>query len=98
MVVDDAGTPRLNADSEPMSVSEFFRDFSSKKLHLVRGNTIPGGNARGSDGSASSLPPRIKVEEIFGPRSSSRAASDLMRRSPQEYRRLKEEAISKGIL
>jgi hypothetical protein len=95
-VVDDQGNPRLTPAGDPMSVSEFFKDFSSKKLHLIRGSVLPG---TGSGSSTGSIPPVTKpLRFYFGPSSNAAAVNALSQRDPQTYKRLRAEAVRAGLV
>jgi hypothetical protein len=95
-VVNDDGTPRVSASGDPMSVSDFFKDFSSKKLHLVRGTVVTG---TGQGGSAGSIPPRDPGWQHFvGPNSNSRDANALAQRDPRKYAEYKRQARAAGAI
>jgi hypothetical protein len=86
----------LDSDMTP---AEFFTDFAQKKPYLVKSDVRTGSGS--GDSSRSGLPTgrqQYKLEEIFGPHSSSKLANDLARRDPQEYRRLKSEARNKKLI
>lgn len=87
-VLNDAGQPRLNSSFEPMTLDEFYTDFAAKNKYLVRGNVISG---TGSSENRSTLSSNGKYEltEIFGSKSSSAKASEVMKNDPNEYKRLR---------
>lgn len=95
-VVNDDGTPRLNAVGDPLPVSEFFEDYGNKKPWLVKGSVIPG---TGSSGSGNSVPPPQKpLSFYFGPSSNAAAINALSLRDPATYRRLRAEAVRAGLI
>lgn len=91
-ILDDAGAVR-----EGVSLQQFIDEQAAARPYLVKGRVISGTGQGGSTSNAT-IPQGIRVEQVFGPTSSSKIASEVMRRSPAEYARLKREAISRGIL
>jgi hypothetical protein len=86
----------LNSEVTP---AEFFASFAAQKPYLVRSDarTGPGSSASSRTGLSDGHQ-RYKVEEIFGPKSNSRFAHELMQRSPDEYRRLKQQAKAQRLI
>ena len=80
-----------------MTVSEFFKDFSSKKLHLVRGQVLPGAGGQSSHASAV-RDTSLKPEQIFGAKSDARLANQVALRDKGLYDRLKIQARQKGLI
>jgi hypothetical protein len=97
-VVNEAGQPKLNSSFEPMSLEEFYNDFAAKNKYLVRGNVLPGTGSTESSRSTLSTNGRFEVAEIFGPKSSSAKASELMKNDPAEYKRMRVIAKSAGLV
>lgn len=97
-VLNDAGTPRLNASFEPMSLDEFYNDFAAKNKYLVRGSVLPGTGSSESTRTNLSSNGRFEVVEIFGAKSSGAKAAQLMKSDPSEYQRLKIVARSAGLI
>jgi hypothetical protein len=97
-VVNEAGQPKLNSSFEPMSLDEFYTDFAAKNKYLVRGNVIAGTGSTESSRSTLSTNGRFEVAEIFGPKSSSAKASELMKNDPAEYKRMRVIAKSAGLV
>jgi len=90
IVKGEAGQPRLNNALEPMTLNEFYQEYAYKKPFLVRSDARSGtGGVETKAGSASSM---IKIEDIFGPKSSMVAASKLMKEDPARYRELRKVA------
>jgi hypothetical protein len=85
-VVDDNGLPKMNGAGEPMSVTEFFRDYGDRKPYLQRGIVKPG---QGSVPSQGVPLPTEDWHKYFGPRSDARAANALAMRDKRAYNRLK---------
>lgn len=78
-IYDPAGSVRLNAAYEPMTLEEYYTEFAASMPHMVRAN------ARGGAGSVASVhlpkpqPKGFEVTQIFGSKSDSRLANDLAR-------------------
>ena len=99
VVVNDDGTPKLNASYDPMSPEEFFKDFATKKPYMVKSDARTGSGSEGSTRTGLSTGRQVyKVEEIFGKGSNPRLANDLMKKSPDEYKRLKTEAKQRRLI
>jgi hypothetical protein len=97
IVINDSGTERMNASYEPMTLEEFYTEFASKNPYLAKGD-IRGGVGSSESREGLSRDGKFKVEDIFGPKSSSKSANDLYRSNPSEYHRLKAIAKSNGLL
>lgn len=98
IVLNDEGQPRMNAAYDPMTVEEFYQDFATKNPYLVKGSVVTGTGQGGSAGTAVSMTGRYKPEEIFGNKSNSKWANDLANKNMPEYKKLKAEAIAKGLI
>lgn len=96
VVLNDQGSERLNASFEPMTLEEFYEEFANKNKYLVRGEVRPGVGSSESSGFRHGG--KISVEQIFGPKSSSKLANDLAKSDIKEYRRLKEIAKAQGLI
>jgi len=97
-VIADDGTPVLNATQEPISVTDYFADYASKKPWLVRGQVKSGGGGTSSAGSPVGDSGRFRPEQIFGSKSSSKDAQMLHHKNPAEYARLKALSRSMGLI
>jgi hypothetical protein len=95
-VIADDGTPVLNAAQEPISVTDFFADYASKKLWLVRGSVKSGGGGTSSSGTPA--PTTLPLSHYFGPGSNASAVNALSINRPSEYRRMRLEAIRQNLI
>jgi hypothetical protein len=95
-IIADDGTPVLNAAQEPISVSDYFADYASKKPWLVRGQVKSGGGGTSSSGTPA--PTTLPLSHYFGPGSSASACNALSINRPSEYRRLRQEAVKIGLV
>jgi hypothetical protein len=94
-VVDSTGTPRLDAEFNPMSPETLAKELASTKRFLVKGELRAGTGSvmstqRGETGPA--------LETIFGKHSNGAAANRLAMKDIGLYRRLREKARSEGII
>lgn len=96
IVLGDNGSERMNAAFEPMSLDEFYAEFASKKPYLVRGEMKQGAGTPSTSKAASGS--KYAIEEVFGPKSDAKKASQLAKENPAEYKRLKKIAVEHGIL
>jgi len=94
VVTNDDGKPRISASGEPMTVPEFFAEFAMENPFLVKTSAKLNGQLR----VAPPQPKQYTVEQIFGHRSSGRDANLLAQTNPTEYKRLRAEAVKRGIL
>lgn len=97
VVLADNGTQRVNSSYEPMTLEEYYTEFASQNPYLVRGD-VKGGT--GSSGSRNDVTRNGKYEvtQIFGSKSNSKLATQLMKENPNEYHRLKAIAIENDVL
>ena len=97
IVLNEAGTPRVNSSYNPMTLEEFYTEYAAKKPHLVRGDVKLG---TGASQAARTLSGNGKYEltQIFGPKSNSALANKLGTENPQEYKRLKVIAREAGLV
>lgn len=99
VVLNDNGSLRMNASFEPISLDEFYAEFASTHAYLVRGDVKPGsGSAESGKNFSDRFGNNYKVEDIFGPKSDSKAANALALRNPKEYQRLKAIARDLGLV
>jgi hypothetical protein len=99
IVVGEDGTERLGIDGNPLSVDAYYKEFASKNPHMVRGSVLPGiGSREAQQPPHRTLGEREKLAKPFGKLSDSRAANTLAINNPQEYKRLKREARSHGLI
>ncbi len=95
-VIADDGTPVLNAAQEPISVTDFFADYASKKPWLQRGQVKSGGGGTSSGGvpvPSTTLP----LSHYWGPNSSAKDCNALSILRPDVYRRMRLEAVKQGL-
>jgi hypothetical protein len=97
VIVGDNGQPRLNGQYEPMSLDEFYADYAAKNKYLVRSN-VGTGTGQSTATSRSASGGKYEASEIFGKGSSSAKASELMKRDPLEYQRLRGVAVGLGLV
>ncbi len=98
IVVNEQGQPRLNASFDPMSLEEFYTDFAAKNPYLVRGDVKPGVGSSQNKRFDVSGNGKFTVTDVFGPKSDSKKATQLMKDDPAEYRRLKTMAKEQGLI
>lgn len=98
VVYGDNGQPRLNSSFEEMSLDEFYTEFASKNPYLVRGDVKLGIGSTGNQRTDVSNNGKFELKNVFGKDSSGKAAMELMKSSPAEYARLKQLAISSGLI
>jgi len=98
IVVGEDGTERLGIDGNPLTVDGYYKEFASKNPHLVRGDVKPGVGSSENKIPYSTLGEKEKLAKLFGRGSDSRAANTLAINNPQEYKRLKREARSHGLI
>ena len=93
------GQIRYDATLEnPLSLESFYTEFAANNKYLVRSELPSGSGSTESSRTNVSSNGRYEVTDIFGPKSSSAKASQLMKDNPQEYRRLKEIARKEGLI
>lgn len=97
-VLNDNGSVRMNASFEPTTLDEFYQEFAATYSYLVRGEVKPGAGSAESTKGGGPYGNTHTVEEIFGPKSDSKAANTLALRNPKEYQRLKAVAREKGLV
>jgi hypothetical protein len=97
IVLNDAGTERLNASYEAMSLAEYYAEYAAKKPHLVRSDVRGGAGSGGSQRTEVGAG-KYKVEDVFGAKSDSRKASELFKKDPAEYRHMKLAAKEMGLI
>jgi hypothetical protein len=99
-VVGKDGSPRMSTKTfQPMTPSELLDELAQTKSFLVKSDARGGSGAYGTDRSTlSNGRGQFEPAQIFGKKSSSKLANDLARRSPSEYKRLKEIAKSQGLI
>lgn len=95
-VVNEQGTERMNAAYEPMTLEEFYQEYSKKKPHLVKGNFKGGAGSKPADGTNPQV--GFKLEDLFGPKSDSRLANELAMKDKEEYKRLKKIAQKQRLI
>ena len=93
--VNEAGEVELGSDFNPLTPSGAATRLAEQRPYLVRGDVKGGSGSVLAD--RVSTPP-LKLEDIFGARSSGAAANALAMRSPAEYRRLKSLAQQRRLI
>jgi hypothetical protein len=91
---DEAAKTFVTADGT--SADDYFKRFADARPYLVR-STVHAGT--GQSGSVGTTPPATKpLSFYFGAHSSAAAVNRLSIEKPEEYRRLRREAISQGLI
>jgi len=98
VVVNEAGQPRMNAAFEPMTLNEFYAEFAAKNPYLVRSDVKAGQGSTQSSRYDVSRDGKLEVKQVFGKDSSAKLAMELKKSNPAEYARLKQIAISGGLI
>lgn len=98
IVLNDNGSVRMNASFEPTTLDEFYSEFAATHSYLVRGDVKSGTGSAESTKGGGQFGNTYTPEEIFGPKSDSKAANTLAMRNPKEYQRLKALAREKGLV
>jgi hypothetical protein len=96
VIDDETGAERLNPDGSAQTPEQAYSIWASAHPWAIRGRTIPGTGATGSTGSIP--PPQVPLEYYFGPKSNSAAVNKLSLTRPDEYARLRREAVKKGLI
>jgi hypothetical protein len=73
----------------PLSLEAYFTEYAAQNKYLVRSTLASGTGSTESTRTDVAQNGRFAVTDIFGPKSSSLKASQLMKDNPQEYARLK---------
>jgi hypothetical protein len=98
VILADDGSERLGIDGNGLTIDAFFKDFAVANPHLVRGDVKPGIGSSENKIPYPTTGEREKLAKLFGRLSDSRAANTLAINNPQEYKRLKREARSLGLI
>lgn len=96
VVLNDEGVERKNSEFEPMTLAEFYAEYADKNKFLVRGDVLPGAGSRSSSGAPGVN--KVKLEDVFGPKSNGKLAHELGTQRPEEYQRLKAQAKAQGLI
>jgi len=96
-IISDEGTPVLNAAQEPISVTDFFADYASKKPWLQRGQVKGGGGGSSSSGSGRA-PAVYDVAKLFGPGSNAQEINRISIQQPELYKKLRAEARARNLV
>ena len=94
-VLNENGQPRFNREFEPMSVDELLSEFAAQHSYMVRGTVSQG---LGTTPNSTPVAAGPKLEDVFGPKSSGRAAQDLFRQDPARYKALRQQAVQRGLI
>lgn len=93
------GQTRYDSTLEkPLSLEAYYTEFASQNKYLVRSEMAGGTGSSETSRSNVAANGRFAVTDIFGPKSSSRSAMQLMKDNPSEYARLKGIARSEGLI
>jgi hypothetical protein len=93
------GQTRYDSTLEkPLSLEAYFTEFASQNKYLVRSEMGSGTGSSETSRQNVSSNGRFAVADIFGPKSSSQKAMQLMKDNPSEYARLKTLARSEGLI
>src|SRR6266478_3016124 len=96
IVTNEDGTIRQNAAGENLSLAEAVAQEAANRPYLVRGQVKTGGGGTSSSGTP---PPTSRpLNFYFGPGSNSAATNALSIQRPDEYRRLRQEAVKIGLV
>lgn len=96
IVLNEKGGPRYNPQGELMNLDEYYLDFIQQKKFWARSDAISGlGSSENKGGLAKD---RIKVEEVFGPKSDAKKANQLKRTDPNRYAELKKSAQEQKLI
>lgn len=99
VVINEKGGERYSTTNvgDPMTLEEFYAEYAQQKKHLVRGDAVIGTGSTENSGINRGVL-GYKVEDIFGPTSSSIKAAELAKVNKTRYNELKQEAIKRGLL
>lgn len=96
IVVNEAGTPRINSSTDPMSLTELFIEFGTLNPQHVQADALPG---FGSSESKSKLNSKgWALEDIFGRNSDMNKANDLFTKDRAKYDAMRKEAKEKKLI
>ncbi len=90
------GSPRMNSAMDPMTPQEFYQEYATQKPHLVRADARAG--TGGSETKVGLGNTTLKIEDVFGAKSSMTAANKLMTENPELYRSMRVKARSLGLI
>lgn len=89
------GLTKEDGTVDPVRVQAAVDELARRSPHLVRGEVHPGAGST----PAQSIPPaEMRLETLFGRNSDARAANRLAIQNPTQYRRLRAQAVRKGLL
>jgi hypothetical protein len=97
VVMNENGTPRMNASLDPMSLEEFYAEYASKNAWMVRSGVLTG---TGSTESAFGISSNGKyvLTELFGPKANSKKVNDLAMHNNKKYKELRAKAVAEGLV
>jgi ElaB/YqjD/DUF883 family membrane-anchored ribosome-binding protein len=99
VVLGENGSPRLGLDgSTPLSLDEFYADFSRKNTHLVKGEVKPGIGSKENQITRPAPTEREKISRLFGKGSDAVACNRLALSDPAEFKRQRYLAKSYGLV
>lgn len=99
VVLGENGSPLLGLDgSTPLSLDEFYADFSRKNTHLVKGEVKPGVGSRENQITRPAPTEIEKLSRLFGKGSDAVACNRLALSDPAEFKRQRFLAKSYGLV
>ena len=99
VVLGENGSPRLGLDgSTPLSLDEFYADFSRKNTHLVKGEVKPGIGSKENQITRPAPTERENISRLFGKGSDAVACNRLALSDPAEFKRQRYLAKSYGLV
>ena len=97
VVVD--GVEQVNVDGTPVTPQQHYAAWAANHLYAIRGRTLSGGGGTSSSGSSFRTSVTDKpLSFYFGAGSNAAAVNALSIQRPDEYKRLRREAVAAGIL
>jgi len=96
VIDEETGVDKLNADGSAQTPAQAYAEWALKHPWAIRGRVVAGTGSTGSTGSVP--PPQVPLEHYFGSKSNAAAVNKLSIQRPEEYRRLRREAIKKGLI
>lgn len=97
-VRNDDGSIAAGPDGKPVPVEAFISAFASENPHLIRGEVKLGTGSTESRQWNGEPNQADRLRQLFGRGSDAKVANLLAIRQPEEYRRLRREAVRLGLL
>jgi hypothetical protein len=96
IVYNDETKTWVTAADPEVSAADYYKNYATARPWLQKGRTITGTGLGGSTGSQP--PTQLPLEHYFGPKSNAAAINALSLRDPDKYKRLRAEAVKKGLI